>query len=776
MFGVVPDRGLERRPTEIIRASFGLLCLALGTVTATSISPLEQSVHNLIDALPEAIVHGLRWINATGALLAIVLVSIAALASRRPRFIGGIMLAAGASFAATTLLQRLIDAPHAGGGPSGGYPAFPNTRLAILATIFFVASPELTRPARRLMWLLLMLVCVSLAVVTNGYPTGFVGGVGLGLFLAAVIHLIIGSPDGSPSVEAVTDDLDRMGLAVGSLTTSANQVWGENAFEASDDTGRLRVIVIGRDATNAQFLTKLLRYVWMKDSGPSLVVDREQQIEHRAYLLMRAERGGVPASTVLDSGPVGARGDVLLVLREPEGRRLSDLAPSAISADVQRSAWTALTELHRTGISHGSVRASTLLVSSDGRVAFEDLAAADGRPAPSALLADQVALLITLADRSDAPSAVAAALEALGTEALAALLPLLQSAALARASRKELHEPKALFEGVRAEITRITDVEPPKLTELRRASPSSLLLAVATLFGFYLLIGQFTKIDFATTFNDAEWLWVVVVALVAQLPLFGTAMALLGSVSRPLPMRPVFILQFASKFTGLVGGGVATMAMVVRFFQKQGLSPAVAVSSSLMTSFASGIVQVVVVSLGLLLGDATLTLGHHSDSGLTSKLIMLLGALVLIGLILTAIPRFRRRIEALVGPHLRAARVNFTKVVSEPRKAVQLFGGNLISQVCYALVLWAALHAYGQSLGLMQLVVINSIASIIGGLAPVPGGMGVIEAGLIAGFTAAGVPDQQAIAATFTARMFTAYLPPAWGWVAMQWLHRSDYI
>jgi uncharacterized protein (TIRG00374 family) len=74
------------------------------------------------------------------------------------------------------------------------------------------------------------------------------------------------------------------------------------------------------------------------------------------------------------------------------------------------------------------------------------------------------------------------------------------------------------------------------------------------------------------------------------------------------------------------------------------------------------------------------------------------------------------------------------------------------------------------------LIVINSLASIIGGIAPVPGGMGVIEAGLIAGFTAAGVPDQAAIAATFTARVFTAYLPPVWGWVAMQWLHRRDYI
>jgi uncharacterized protein (TIRG00374 family) len=105
-----------------------------------------------------------------------------------------------------------------------------------------------------------------------------------------------------------------------------------------------------------------------------------------------------------------------------------------------------------------------------------------------------------------------------------------------------------------------------------------------------------------------------------------------------------------------------------------------------------------------------------------------------------------------------------------------LFGGNLASQLLFALAIDATLHAFGQSLPLMQIVVINSFASFIGGAAPVPGGMGVIEAGLIAGFTAAGVPDSEAVAATFTYRMFTAYLPPIWGWFALVWLRHHDYV
>jgi uncharacterized protein (TIRG00374 family) len=107
---------------------------------------------------------------------------------------------------------------------------------------------------------------------------------------------------------------------------------------------------------------------------------------------------------------------------------------------------------------------------------------------------------------------------------------------------------------------------------------------------------------------------------------------------------------------------------------------------------------------------------------------------------------------------------------------VQLFGGNLATQLLYAMVLGVALHAYGESLPLLQLVLINCVASFIGGVAPVPGGMGVIETGLIAGFTASGISEGDAVAATFTARLCTAYLPPIGGWFALTWLRKHDYV
>jgi hypothetical protein len=47
--------------------------------------------------------------------------------------------------------------------------------------------------------------------------------------------------------------------------------------------------------------------------------------------------------------------------------------------------------------------------------------------------------------------------------------------------------------------------------------------------------------------------------------------------------------------------------------------------------------------------------------------------------------------------------------------------------------------------------------------------------GLIGGLTSAGVPQDQAVAAVFIQRLFTAYLLPIWGRVTLAWMRRREY-
>jgi uncharacterized membrane protein YbhN (UPF0104 family) len=779
VFGVVPDRGVHRRPSELVRIGIGAVVVAVGAVRARNYSRLEVLVHDVVTALPGPLLDGLKVLNGAGVVVALVVVGIAALAARRIRFLGSVVVAGALATGLAVALRAGVDAPDAVGtvpGLVGAYPDYPSLRLTLLAAVFFVAAPELTRPARRLQWAVLVFVAGSVLAVTDGYPSGIAGSLALGWAVGAVVHLAFGSPDGVPDPDAVRADAADLGVELATLAPSPVQVWGEQAFDAADADGPARVVVIGRDATDARFLTKLFRFVWYKDSGPTLALSRPQQIEHRAYVLLLAERAGVAAPRVVVSGAAGDKGDAMLVLRSPDGVALSDLDPASVDESTLDAAWAQLAALHELGVAHHGIEPAELVVGGTVGAAFVDLATAETSPDDAALLADRAALLVTLAVASSEERAVASGLRALGPDGLGAVLPLLQAPALPRGLRRVTPDVKHLTARLRAAIVAETGVEEPQLVELHRVSLTSVLMAAGAALGVYLLVGQLAEVDWSTVFEDALWAWIPVVALFSQLPQFGSAIAVLGSVSQPLPMRPVVGLQFANNFTGLVGGTVATTAMVVRFFQRQGMTAAVAVSSGLLTSVAAAVIQTIFVVAGLLLVGSSFQLddtGSRAPGGIFIALV--LGVALVSGAV-ALVPRLRRRIGALVVPQLRSARDNLKAVLTEPRKGLELFGGNLISQVFFALTLWAALECYGQSLGLVQLILINSFASVIGGIAPVPGGMGVIEAGLIGGFTAAGIPQEQAVAATFTARMFTAYLPPIWGYGALAWLRRREYL
>jgi uncharacterized membrane protein YbhN (UPF0104 family) len=91
-------------------------------------------------------------------------------------------------------------------------------------------------------------------------------------------------------------------------------------------------------------------------------------------------------------------------------------------------------------------------------------------------------------------------------------------------------------------------------------------------------------------------------------------------------------------------------------------------------------------------------------------------------------------------------------------KRIELFGGNLASELLYALALGATCLAYGVHLNLAQLVFANTAASVLSSLIPVPGGIGAAEATLSAALIAMGVDESSAFAIAITQRLCTFYL------------------
>jgi uncharacterized membrane protein YbhN (UPF0104 family) len=65
---------------------------------------------------------------------------------------------------------------------------------------------------------------------------------------------------------------------------------------------------------------------------------------------------------------------------------------------------------------------------------------------------------------------------------------------------------------------------------------------------------------------------------------------------------------------------------------------------------------------------------------------------------------------------------------------------------------------------------------LLAGLMPVPGGMGVAEAGFTAGLQAIGIDSATAMSTAIAFRLVTFYLPPLWGSYGMRWLRKRQYV
>jgi uncharacterized membrane protein YbhN (UPF0104 family) len=79
-------------------------------------------------------------------------------------------------------------------------------------------------------------------------------------------------------------------------------------------------------------------------------------------------------------------------------------------------------------------------------------------------------------------------------------------------------------------------------------------------------------------------------------------------------------------------------------------------------------------------------------------------------------------------------------------------------------------------LDVAQLVFVNTSASVLSSLVPVPGGVGAAEAALSAGLIAVGVDAPRAFAVALTQRLCTFYLPPIWGYFSLRWLAGKGYL
>ena len=774
------DDRRTRRATDVILLVVGLLGLWLLTA-AYPPSSFESSFENFLASFPGwldpiwGICYDLLW------LWAILLVVAAAISRRRVVAVQALAaLVLGAVVALVVSRLALGAWPSIGTAIEGASdsPPFPAFRVAETSAVILVAAPHLIRPFRTAGHWILFLGVVGGMLIAGATPGGTIAGFLVALTAAAAVRLAHGTSAGRPGVAEVTAALDELGVDAERLELAKHQTAGIVLFEGSDSSGRpLLVKVYGRDAYDNQLLAKLSRLIWYRDPGPELGLSRLQAVEHEALLTLLANRAGVLSREVVTAGET-VEHDALLVLRG-EARPLAELGADGLDDELLEAAWRTLARLGEADIAHSQIDTSTVAVA-DGEVWLLDFGQATAAPSHDQLETDKVQLLAATAAAAGADRAIAAAVEALGTDDGAALLPYLQSAALATPLRKGVKAAGISIDELRKQLAEAVGADVPELIKLKRMTWWTIIQVALLFLAAAAIYAGFSEIDWSqvrTDLQNAEWGWVVAAFIVAQLPRLTQAIAMLGAIAARLPFFPVYMKQLATCYLNLaMPSSIARMALSIRFFQCQGLPGVTAVSAGMIDSLANNVIQVLIIVVLLLFGESYVDLNLSAPSGGSATLLwILVGLLVATVLLFVFVGRVRRPVMARVRkwwPEVRDSVV----ALRASDKLWMLTLGNIATELLFSAALAMFVHALGYSIPFGQIVLINESVALLSSFIPVPGGIGVVEYGLTIGLTSAGMSEESALCSVILYRLATFYLPPIWGFFAFRWLEKNKYL
>jgi uncharacterized membrane protein YbhN (UPF0104 family)/tRNA A-37 threonylcarbamoyl transferase component Bud32 len=644
--------------------------------------------------------------------------------------------------------------------------------------VLSAASPYVTRPTRRVGRLLLVILAVSALYLGTAYPNDLLGGLVVGWAVAAGVHLAFGSPGGRPTSAQVAAALAQVGLPVTGVRLAAVQPPGATIMLADGSDGELLVKLVGRDEADARLASKLWRFVYYKDSGPTLFLSRAHQLQHEAFTTLLARTGGVRTPDVLLAGTAGPR-IALKVERALAGAALVDVDPDSVRDGALSDIWQQVGFLHAARVSHGSLDGHHVIVTdSDGGAALVDFSTALSPSTPEHRAADIAELLVATSVLVGEERAVASAIAGVGAAEVVAALPLLQPAALthrgrvaAGPSRKEL---RARLDRLRQTAADATGSPAPPLEQLYRVRTSSVVMAVGALVavaGLLGAVGDPSKL--LDSLRSADASWIALAFVLTMVTNVGYAFALMGAVKRKLPLGPNIELQVASSFSNLaipLGGA----GLQVRFLQKQGVPLAAAVAAGgLLSTVAGVIVQVALLGVALLLSPHQVHVTGLPAHGIVTGLVYAGAVLVALAGLLVGVPLLRRRFL----PPVEHAAAALWEVFRSPSRMALLVSGNVIVAVLNGLCLLACLEAYGRPISLWTVLAVNISISTLSSLIPIPGGgTAVASVGLSGALAAFGVPQSAAVAAVLTNQLVASYVPAIPGWFATAHLVGNDFL
>jgi uncharacterized protein (TIRG00374 family) len=281
-----------------------------------------------------------------------------------------------------------------------------------------------------------------------------------------------------------------------------------------------------------------------------------------------------------------------------------------------------------------------------------------------------------------------------------------------------------------------------------------------------------------TFFNElrtANWWWALLGMFISAMTYVGAAAALWACTDGTVAFWKLSIAQVANTFAATTTpAGVGGLALSTRILQKSGLSVMRATAAVALQQSVQVIMHLVLLILFSTVAGASMDLSHFVPDATVLYLIAGV-ALGIVGTFLF-VPTLRSWLATAVRPPLQEVAKDLIELVREPKRLALIVLGCAGTTLGAALALWSSVQAFGGGATFVTCTVVTMVGGTLASAAPTPGGVGAVEAALIGGLAAFGVPAAVGVPSVLLYRVLTCWLPVFIGWPVMRWLADNDMV
>lgn len=774
---------LRRHPGDVLRVVAGSVVVAVGGVLAgrAQVARLEADLFRVLNDLPDAAVTVLRPVMALATLPGTAAVTLVALLVRRRLRPGlDVALAATAGSLVGDLVRQAVERTRPGTllgqvalrGSVDTLLAYPSGHTTIAAAIAGAVGPFLPRRARRATWATVWVVAAGRLYLGAHLPLDVLGGAALGWTLSATLHLVLGAPGGEVTAEQVRRWLADAGFAPSRVRAVISDARSSFPFFSCSCRGELFVKAVGREQREADLLWKAWRRLRFRDvEDETAFVTAKQAVEHEAVAALLADQACVRTPRVLTAGALEDGSGVLVCEAVQGARELGNLDPDDVGDLLLDDVWVQVAALHAAGIAHRDLKAANVLVDGQGRAWLVDLGFAELDASARRRARDVAEMLASLSLSVGAERAAASAARRLPVDELEQAVAFLYPAALTPPTRKALAARHGLLSELRDRAAAAAGVEVPSAAPVSRFTWRTGLMLAAGAFAVHVLLPQIAELgEIRAALVEVSWPLLAVGLGVSLLRYPLAAVQQSAVLPAGLPVGRTSAAQLAATYANrATPGGLGGAVVRERYLERTGIDRPTAVTSIGLIQVAGGLVHVVALA-AVAVGLGDFGVARFRTPPRVEVLAAVALGITLVGVTLT--PPGRRRV---LGP-LREAIGSLQTLLRRPLRAVSLVAVSAAILAAYVATFVVCLQAYGVHLAVTHVALVYLAGSAVATVAPTPGGLGVLEAALVAGLTGIGVGAGAAVSGVLTFRLLTFWLPLLPGLAAFRMLRHRHTI